>query len=116
MSLGALPALLVQDLSDPASGDTSYAQVRSIRIARIYAIKDANAGGAGDQIVVKNNAGSTIATLNLNVAANTIVNPTTLTTANGTIAAGGNITFTTTKITNAGCTVFIEYLPTSEAA
>lgn len=115
MTLGAVPSLLVQDLADPASGDTTYAQVRAIRIARIYAIKDSNAGGAGDQIVIKNAAGSTISTLNLNVAANTVVTPSTLVTANGTIAAGANITFTTTKATNAGCTVFIEYVPTSEA-
>lgn len=116
MKLGTQPTLLVQDLADPATGSTSFAQIRAIRVARVWAIKDTNAGGAGDQIVVKNNAGSTICTLDLNVAANTLVNPATILTANVAIAAAANLTYTVTKATNAGCTLFIEVVPTGEAA
>ena len=100
-----------------ASGPVySFVVPFACQVVWLYAIKTANAGGAGDALAITRTtlAGSSAslgADLDLHVAAAAFVPCTTLIDAARTLAAGEVIVITPAQSTDVGCTVYATLLP-----
>jgi hypothetical protein len=99
-------------VADGVTADIDVVLTHKTLVTGIEVIKGQAAGGASDTITVKNAAAAITDAMSINVAAKTVVRPTTIDDAQITIAAGGTLRITRTKASaaNVGCTVIVRGL------
>ena len=97
------------DVPDAATGDVDVVFTQKERIVQIEVIKGASAGGTDDTITVKKGSTAITNAMSIDVAAKTVVRPTTFDTAQWEIAAAGTLKITRTKVSaaNTACKVIL---------
>ena len=103
-----MPVVIIVNVPDAATGDVDTAVTEKIEILDVVVQKRGGAGGAANLVRVKSTAANITDDMDINVADQTIVRPTTIDDANSTIAAGGVLRITRTKAGgNAACLVTV---------
>jgi hypothetical protein len=107
--IGGIPVVHRIAVADGATADVDVVLTHKTLVTGITVIKGQAAGGANDKITVKNTANAITDAMDINVAAKTVVRPTTMDDAQSTILAGGTLRVTRTKASaaNVGCTVIV---------
>ena len=102
------PVLLVFDVPPGASAAIDFVLATGIEITEVVVRKKGGAGGVGDTIQVQTGAGTAVTNaMDLNIADNLVVRPTTLTNATVSFAGGATLRLDRVEATDAECQVAI---------